>query len=456
MLRFVPQIRSSFAVFACALAPMWLGACSRTGLLVDSSGGAGVDGDGDNGSDGRDRCGRDRLEVLRVDVEDGTFVQPLALDAQGGRLLLAGQHRFPSPGSGHLAYFLRVDAEGPLRPDEAFGSGGILELGFGGLVSASSGVVLRAGGSALAAIELWPPNESEIPGRLLKLDPGGATDPNFGAEGSVELDGAPHGLEQTPSGDLVLKETGLAPGATTRPAALLRFGPEGALRSDFGEAGRFEFEQHALATAPFDVDPSGRIVLLIRTEGGATILRLLEDGTPDPAFGSGGASSLVPPVGFSAPLGFGGADVEVDAEGRVFVALSVFPEGGFVDEELTLVSRLTEFGAADPLYGSQGAALVPGVSLSSATADAEGRVVLGGHARAAPEAAFEGQAVAARLDPDGALDPSFGEAGVVFLPPERSLSSAFLVGVRGGGEVFLGGRDGGPLVVRIPAGCGGR
>jgi uncharacterized delta-60 repeat protein len=75
------------------------------------------------------------------------------------------------------------------------------------------------------------------------------------------------------------------------------------------------------------------------------------------------------------------------------------------------VIRLTAAGALDPTFGNQGVVLLPDVSLHAVALDSRGRIVACGEKMI--DAPFSMQSTVVRLSADGALDATFGNAGVV-------------------------------------------
>lgn len=147
------------------------------------------------------------------------------------------------------------------------------------------------------------------------------------------------------------------------------------------------------------------------------IARYNSSGALEVAFGNGGLVTTVFPTH---ELLTGWEAVAVDADQRIVTA------GAVMDPRNAAVARYLADGGLDPAFGDGGRVLVDFGQLSEFNAvahDQEGRVVLAGCVLVP---GFEARGFAlARLDESGALDPSFGNGGIVTtpLPPECQKSS---------------------------------
>lgn len=172
-----------------------------------------------------------------------------------------------------------------------------------------------------------------------------------------------------------------------------------------------------------DFQADGKIVIADSTGGGAgdgfTLIRLGIDGKPDASFGGDGVVETPIP-------GEGGieegrvSDVVVQPDGKIV-------GGGYGDDytgtppEFVIkfeVVRYLPNGELDPSFGSGG---MVGVRLPGEHSfgrklalDSSGRLILGGTYDANPAPLEEDEAPALmRFNPNGSLDPSFGEGGIV-------------------------------------------
>lgn len=137
----------------------------------------------------------------------------------------------------------------------------------------------------------------------------------------------------------------------------------------------------------------------------------------DPAFGSGGRASFADPIGGGTFSAEDAGDVAVQPDGKIVVAA----EGRGADSVYWAVLRFLPDGRLDPGFGVGGAAVLTQTDPGEARGIAlqpDGRIVVTGAAWCA-EKCF----AAARLTPDGQLDPSFGDGGIVRHGPLRLLGS---------------------------------
>jgi uncharacterized delta-60 repeat protein len=287
-------------------------------------------------------------------------VRYFALDG-AGRIVVAGE--IGVGGNCHDCIPQPVPAVARLLPngalDKSFGKEGLfaVEQGEGeGIYPEVTGLQIEADGSIVLATE----------GNLYGATSAGAANPAFGNGGRVMLEGHVGALTQTPSGDLVTA---------------------GSSYGGYGSAGRSSF--------------------LVRA--------FLPSGKPDPAWGSGGTTKVA-----VADVDVATALAPTAAGGVIFageVAVANEPEGCSPCHYSPYVARLSAAGALDPSFAStlseppeanrevgptQGySSRVGAIALTPS-----GQVLLAGKGEAAE------QATLTALEPDGAVAPAFGSAGV--------------------------------------------
>jgi len=274
---------------------------------------------------------------------------------------------------------------------------------------------------------------------LARYKPDGSPDPSFGANGVTTIDfggslsseDLGYGLALQPDGKIVVVGTaGRQTGGSfyQRGFGVARLNEDGSLDSSFGVGGRiltlFGFQNaEALGVA---LAADGKIVVAGADGSGAprfgsgrdfAIARYLPGGTLDPAFGTGGTTT----VDF-----FGGGDeatgVAVQPDGKIVAGGSAQTSSG---DDFAAV-RLTSAGSLDASFGSGGRAnAFTGGGSSTAEAlvlQTDGMIVLAG--RAAGEGFGLARLIGAQADvtpptlsvPAGvAVDASGpGGAGVVY------------------------------------------
>ena len=242
---------------------------------------------------------------------------------------------------------------------------------------------------------------------------------------------------------------------------VFRLLPDGELDATFGEGGLVQFTSNAnvphTGTA-VALEPDGRIVVAGSRRDDLLVLRLLDDGAPDEAFGdagvvidpeNAGATRLVrAPDGYrittvtnagdlagstcrvvalaadgalDPSFGTGGSvDATPDATGSVFChGLAIQPDGRLLvagsaslgSDASGLLVRLLSDGSPDDTFSAP----TVGAQMSQATAlalDADGKVLVAGRGPSGVAGA-----VVARLNADGLPDTTYGNAGTTWIDP---------------------------------------
>jgi uncharacterized delta-60 repeat protein len=335
-------------------------------------------------------------------------------------------------------------------PDSTFGVGGFLTLTFppgDGLIAEHfpGDVAVLNDGSILVASGVVHVRPGDVTSELglVRLDAAGRPDPTFGAGGFVST----RILRTLTSSRLAIQPDGrIVVAASTSPTnganpalAAARYLPDGRLDATFGDAG-VTIVSPAPPYADFlasdvAVAPDGAMVVsgfARRPEDPSPdglLLRLDADGRLDPTFAGGGL--IVGPA--------------AAATGSPFTALHVLPDGGLVvaghrDDALAL-TKFDAAGRLDPAFGRGGVATapLPGRAGSSAAllVQPDGRILVGGAAIAGDNEDF----ALARFLPDGAVDTSFGDQGIVItsFAPESSDGSILRIDPGPDGTLLVAG-----------------
>jgi len=404
-------------------------------------------------------CGE--LEVRTVFGADAPVLAPVfangvgdAVEDDAGRVVLCGRRLDPASGS-FSAFVMRLLADG--SPDPAFGQDGLALLDAGAAYASSAahglaldgertfvcGAAAPAGGPAQSAFWRLGPDgsiEAHALAPLLSADGDLASGAIFVDRGSVD-GGAEARL-------VACGTAGLEP--PTR-SAVWRLDPELAPDPAFGSSG---VVLHAVDNSdPRDRGtalvsagaPDGGVVVLGSTQAQAgaptdlKLLRLLDDGALDAAFGTGGVVTNLGAFQGSDPgVGF---DLAVGATGRIVVA------GALLTAELRedpAVWRLLPDGAPDAEFAGSVQSRFPGTGVVTlpVALTADDRVDFGRSTVLRSLALHEATIVAAgqranaaggldlvtlQLAPDGVLDGGYNTVG--FLIEDGS-------GGQGSGRVF--------------------
>jgi uncharacterized delta-60 repeat protein len=263
---------------------------------------------------------------------------------------------------------------------------------------------------------------------------GGLAVTNFGARGAGVLSA----LVRQPDGKLVAAGS-LLPASDPVQFLIVRYRVDGSLDPTFGQAGAATVQPGSSSRAfSIALRPDGKIVVAgVATVGSGSnsddqvaLAQLRPDGTPDPSFGSGGATTT--PIGeevatqtvngtatrsgHTASVG----GVLLQPDGRIVVAGSASLSGapGFA------LVRFNPDGSLDSPFGTNGVALTQAGARSSTASSLalqpDGKLVTAGSASSATSLDL----ALARYEPNGSLDPVFGSGGTVVASTPGSFSGA--------------------------------
>jgi uncharacterized delta-60 repeat protein len=202
------------------------------------------------------------------------------------------------------------------------------------------------------------------------------------------------------------------------PAASGAHTLRGLLDRSFGREGRaFSQLGDSLGASGFTSmkrQPDGKLLLAGWVERDSTferqyatiVERRQSDGSLDPSFGEGGIVTVR-----DAGVSEGIAEVELQKDGSVLYA-----EAASGCTSSGSIHRLLPDGKANSSFGEDGGAVVP-IEINRMALDPLGRILIAGVAYQGRCAKTLGpsEVAAARLLPEGRLDPSFGEGGIVRL-----------------------------------------
>jgi uncharacterized delta-60 repeat protein len=142
--------------------------------------------------------------------------------------------------------------------------------------------------------------------------------------------------------------------------------------------------------------PDGKYIAVGGTQEAVLVLRLTSDGMLDPTFGTQGALQL--PWGMArAGVRSNRYGVALQSDGKIVIAAQL--NGRFGGSTGGVVARITTDGQLDTSFGGTGVVMAPGSSgfFDAVAVQADGAIVAGGN-------------VLSRFNPDGSRDTSFGGA----------------------------------------------
>ncbi len=298
-----------------------------------------------------------------------------------------------------LALLLSLPAAALWRPDPTFGDGGRVRSGFDG-----------PGHDEPSAVAVLPDGRYYVVGgngevsRLSRHLAGGALDASFGDGGAVTIAGF-YGTRIATLADGRVLVAGVAEsGATQHDFALARYRADGTRDASFGQGGlrTTDFQQRTDVPQAIAVAADGTIVL-----AGRAVM---------PAYGSSGIA--IARYDAQGSLLASRAIKLYDDSADMIEALAVGPDGRLHGIGLwrtftaagAIVMRIGADLAPDPTFGNAGIALLPISTPHEAytgTVSADGRILIGGLITIGSN----DRMLLARLLPGGAIDTSFGDGG---------------------------------------------
>jgi uncharacterized delta-60 repeat protein len=313
--------------------------------------------------------------------------------------------------------------------DPTFGIGGKVVTDFNNSTDWLSRIAIQPDGK-IVAIGVTHPSHR---GALARYNPDGSLDATFGNGGKVITVATVRenaaGLLILPDGKIMISGSIDLPNSSDTSFVLLRFNSDGSADPTFGNGGMVttnvgtdDDTAYALAR-----QSDGKIVAAGRRgiqfypteqrKGNVALARYNPDGSLDTSFGAGGKVVN----DFGQGLESYALEVIIQPDGKIIVA-------GESSYEF-LVARYNSNGAPDAAFGNGGFTLI---NFSSnwdhgrdAVLQADGKIILVGIAEMNYYAPYDSFAVA-RVNPDGSLDQSFGNAGKFVMADRGDLEAAVL------------------------------
>jgi uncharacterized delta-60 repeat protein len=346
--------------------------------------------------------------------------------------------------SGFVLMFLFstiIQAAGDLDP--LFGAGGKVtrDLGFGETASA---MALQPDGKIIVGGRSFGVLSDFV---VIRFNPNGTLDPTFGSGGIVTTDfsGDVDNLF-----DVELQADGkIVAVGSTKPAptslseiTVVRYNPNGSLDPTFGSGGKVTtgVTDREAAASGIAIHLDGRIAVgavAVDTENITAICLIFQynpNGTPDPTFGNGGQVTLNLPDGY----GSEGVEVIIQPDDKIVVAGGV-PQNGSPDVQDFLVVRLNPNGSNDPTFGAGGIVITDfsgGVDVATAALiQPDGKIVAAGLVNSSAQFDFG----VVRYNPNGSLDPTFGNGGKVTTDISGNSDMPFAIVVQPNGKIATAG-----------------
>lgn len=380
--------------------------------------------------------------------------EALALDPSGG-IIVAGSLA-PTPTSSATQFGVaRLHADG--TPDVDFGSGGLANVNFGGLVNFANvtSVAVDSLGRTVVAGTI-PQGFSGSDFGVARLNPDGSLDSSFDGDGKAVIDFGNADIVRGVAIDsvnrvIVAGDVGPDFGEQNRDWAVARLKTDGTLDADFDGDGKasvsfssgFGYVDKAAGVA---VDASDRVIVVGHTRNAQNlstyrlaVARLAPDGSPDGMFDGDGQATFNIAVGSFDPVGVG-----LDASGRIVVGVTASGAASGTGLDFGAV-RIGDDASLDTGFGNSGLASISfGTGNTSDVAsavvmDPSGRIIVAGTVNSYLVGGAGPDFGAARLLDDGTPDEEFGAGGWVttdILGPTQD-TAADLVTTQPDGKIIV-------------------
>jgi uncharacterized delta-60 repeat protein len=390
-----------------------------------------------------------------ADFQDGLAIQP------NRGILVAGSSEV---GTDLFRWRIaRYTSKGALDP--SFGSGGtvLTAMGVPGDFEHIWKLVVQPDGKIIAVGRaLTPTGGADF--ALARYLADGQLDASFGTGGKV-FTAIGSGTLADDASSAVLDASGRivvagfarsGPGNAGNDFALARYLPNGQLDSSFNSGGTLPGTWMLDISGGRDqfndvvIDASGRIVAAgsavvgTNTRPDFAVARFLTNGTLDSSFNPAGPiPGLVTTPLAPADSGDVAISVAIDAAGKIVT-------GGFVDPGTFIfdlgLARFNPNGSLDTSFGTGGKVVTnvgPGDTdddLQGLVIQPTGKILVGGSA-AATALGVDSDFALARYNPDGSLDSSFGNDGIVLTPtaPGNASDEIYAIGLQSDGKLVAAG-----------------
>ncbi|HEY7098680.1 MAG TPA: delta-60 repeat domain-containing protein [Terriglobales bacterium] len=299
--------------------------------------------------------GRVTTDFGLTDIARGLVIQP------DGKIVVAGQSYDLFSVFGEYA-LARYNSDGSL--DSTFGNGGMVTSFLGGQGCAANALALQTDGKIVVAGEITIDfifgENGDLDFAVARYNPDGSLDTTFGTGGVVTTDyfhlsDSAAAVRIQPDRKIVA--VGTSQGVSSfSDFALVRYLPNGALDTRFGQQGKVRTDLHrangeSASAAVLQAD--GKIVAggyasTANVQNPFTLIRYNPNGKVDTTFGRNGIAT----VNFGRILqSVGGGGLALQADGKIVAAGFSSGEGSTDD---FLISRILPTGQLDSSFGTGG------------------------------------------------------------------------------------------------------
>lgn len=385
---------------------------------------------------------------LDVTFGDGGVVQTLVQGLSSvandlviqpdGKMVVAGEVRV---GTQNQFCLVRYNTDGTV--DTNFGQNGFV-AGVYGLSTKFTGIAIQNNGQIVATGIMFDEG-GEYKAVVARYTTGGVPDNTFGTNGFVKLanmDNAEKILIQN-DGKFVLG------GYINDKFGLSRVNADGSIDATFGENGYVQsdlLDEGGVIRNSYIIDLAlqndGKIVAVgfmsSTSYSDLAVARYNADGSLDNTFNGSGFVAVH--YGHGADFG---TTVKIQPDNKIVVGgHKEFEEVEGVPEYDIVVTRFNTNGTPDESFGNNGVTLIRAVSETNYMSDIalqnDGKIVFTGQVISQSQTKYD--IVTGRLNSDGTLDPSFGNAGIkIYDIAEGSIEQIKALELNDNGNILLAG-----------------
>ena len=247
----------------------------------------------------------------------------------------------------------------------------------------------------------------------------GQLDPTFGTGGIFATStgkSAANAVAIQTDGKIVVAGVGLTNSQPPNLAdTLFRLNTNGTLDTTFGTAGMANLvspsNAQALGFYGEAIQSDGKIVAVAETYNGLMVARVETNGSLDTSFGSGGFTATLPVIvgGFTSFP----SNMALQSDGKIVVVAGQLNP--------SVIARFDSDGQLDTTFGTAGVANLAFPNPTQVAVQSDGRILVtsGADGAGAPVPSQQAGTIV-RYKPNGAVDPTFGSAGIAACLPSAS------------------------------------
>ena len=359
-----------------------------------------------------------------------------------GKIVVAGRS---SPNSTRPSFsVIRYNSNGTL--DTTFGTGGWVTTQVGNFSSVAESVAIQPDGKIVVA---GVATTRQTDGLLdedfavVRYNSDGSLDTSFDGDGkAITQLGEAHDFAASviiqSDGKIVAAGYSLDGGLTNGNFAIVRYNTDGTLDTTFDGDGKVFTD---IGGAPSDfahsvaIQPDGKIVVGGESNFLLAVVRYNSDGSLDATFGNGGiVTTSVPGYDGSRSL----AKISIQPDGKIVGAGTGIPPGNLLSGDFIVV-RYNPNGSLDSSFDNDGivtTAISGGFDNANSMAiQSNGKIVVVGRSRGKNTYDFS----AVRYNSNGSLDSGFGNGGIIITPVGTSNDAARSVAIQPNGKIILAG-----------------